>query len=95
MDPENQHQTNKTDNATGSVHSIIPWCQNDRLDTNQQIAVEIMASTYVLTFFSDAEYDTIPSEREQDLRKLSRERGNTDEKLRMFITGPAGAGKCT
>ena len=95
VDPENQHQTNKTDNATGSVHSIIRWCQNDRLDTNQQIAVEIMASTYVLTFFSDAEYDTIPSEREQDLRKLSRERGNTDEKLRMFITGPAGAGKCT
>ena len=93
-DRENQNRTNKTANATGTVQSIVHWCKNDRLDKNQQIAVEIMVVTYVLTFYENTPEDIeLPTESE-NLRKLARERPDTDEKLRMFITGPAGAGKC-
>ena len=92
-DPENQNRTNKTDNATGSVQSIIRWCQNDGLDTKQQIAVEIMVATYVLTFYTDATGSETPL-RKEDLRKIARQPVDKEETLRMFITGPAGSGKC-
>lgn len=84
---------NRTKNATGSVASIIRWCENDHLDTNQQIATEIMVATYVLTFHEDATgHDCL--EETEGLKKLARQRPNTNDRLRMFITGPAGAGKC-
>lgn len=91
--PENENRINQTSNATGSVDSIIQWCKNDNLDRNQQVAVEIMVATYVLTFHENAEGDEVLQETE-GLKRLARQCPNTNERLRMFITGPAGAGKC-
>jgi hypothetical protein len=91
-----QRSQNTTQNASGSHDSIIVWGQNDNLDTNQHTAFEILASTYVLTFYKDAE-DATGNEaliELDDLRNLARRRENDDKKLIMFITGPAGAGKC-
>ena len=89
----NANPTNQTDDATGSVASIITWCKNDRLDTNQQIAVEIMIATYILTFYENAEGDDVLDQME-GLKRLARRKPNNCETLCMFITGPAGAGKC-
>jgi len=92
--PENGNIHNQTSNATGSVASIIEWCTNDKLDTNQQIAVEIMVATYILTFYEDANAGEAILLEKNALERLARQRANTNETLRMFITGPAGAGKC-
>ena len=91
--PENEFPTNKTDDATGSVASILAWCKNDRLDKNQQIAVEIMVATYILTFYENAEGEDVLDQLE-GLQQLARRKPNNPETLCMFITGPAGAGKC-
>jgi hypothetical protein len=92
--PEDGNKHNQTSNATGSVASIIEWCTNDKLDTNQQIAVEIMVATYILTFYEDANAGEVLRYEKEALERLARQRANTNETLRMFITGPAGAGKC-
>jgi hypothetical protein len=92
--PEAGNRQNQTSNATGSVASIIEWCTNDKLDTNQQIAVEIMVATYLLTFYEDATAGEVLLYEKEALQRLARQRANTNETLRMFITGPAGAGKC-
>jgi hypothetical protein len=63
------------------------------LDTNQQIAFEILAATYVLTFYEDATGNEVLVELD-DLRKIARRRENDNKSLIMFVTGPAGAGKC-
>jgi hypothetical protein len=89
----NANKNNLTKNATGSRESIVEWGKKDGLDTNQQIAFEILAATYVLTFHEDATGADTLQEREA-LKCLARHRPNKNEKLRMFITGPAGAGKC-
>jgi hypothetical protein len=92
--PEDSNLHNQTSNATGSVASIIEWCKNDRLDTNQQIAVEIIVATYILTFYEDASAGEAILHEKEGLCRLARQRPNTNETLRMYITGPAGAGKC-
>ena len=92
--PQDSYFHNQTSNATGSVASIIEWCKNDRLDTNQQIAVEIIVATYILTFYEDASAGEALLHEKEGLSLLARQRQNTNETLRMFITGPAGAGKC-
>jgi hypothetical protein len=89
----NEHLRNPTANATGSRDSIVKWGKQDGLDKNQQIAFEILVATYVLTFHEDATGTETLQER-QTLKCLARQRPNKNEKLRMFITGPAGAGKC-
>ena len=85
---------NQTSNATGSVASILEWCKRDKLDTNQRIAVEIIVATYILTFYEDAGASEGILHEKEGLKRLARQRSNTNETLRMFITGPAGAGKC-
>ena len=91
--PAHGDNQNSTSNATGSRDSIVKWGKNDGLDKNQQIAFEILAATYVLTFHEDATGEDTLAEREL-LKCLARQRPDKNEKLRMFITGPAGAGKC-
>jgi hypothetical protein len=89
----NENMKNPTANATGSRNSIIKWGKQDGLDQNQQIAFEILVATYVLTFHDDATGEETLQER-QTLKSLARQHPNKNEILRMFITGPAGAGKC-
>jgi hypothetical protein len=88
-------------NANGTWQSIVKWGENDGLDTEQQTAFEILAATYVLTFYDDATTATINSENyeafnegEKNLHKLARRKTQDADPLVMFITGPAGAGKC-
>jgi hypothetical protein len=92
--PDDGNLHNQTFNATGSVASIIEWCTNDKLDSNQQIAVEIMVATYILTFYEDANAGEVLLREKEALQRLARQSAYTNETLRMFITGPAGAGKC-
>jgi hypothetical protein len=86
--------------AKGSWQSILAWGINAELDDEQQTAFSILAATYVLTFYDDAENDIsgtlLPDiEQYRVLCQLARKRETNVGPLRMFVTGPAGAGKCT
>jgi hypothetical protein len=52
--------TKRRINANGSWQSIVLWGMNVGFDEDQQMAFEILASTYVITFFDDA---AAPSQR--------------------------------
>jgi hypothetical protein len=87
-------------NACGSWQSVVKWGQRAGLDAEQQVAFEILAATYVLTFYDEAEHNmadgTIAEfmENKARLMQLARRNPARKEPLRMFVTGPAGAGKC-
>jgi len=87
--------------ANGTWQSIVKWGENDGLDTEQQTAFEVLAATYVLSFYDEATTITINSENyeafnegKKHLQKLARRKMQDTKPLVMFITGPAGAGKC-
>ena len=84
--------------ANGTWQSIIAWGHLAKLDTEQQTAHEIMTATCVLTFVNEANPNVANSaeveEQRRCLRKLARQENNTSKPLRLFVTGPAGAGKC-
>ena len=88
-------------NANGTWQSISKWGENDGLDLGQQTAFEILAATYVLSFYDEARVDVTISDtyesfakRKDGLSKLARRKPGNEDPLCMFITGPAGAGKC-
>jgi hypothetical protein len=90
-----------TINATGSCESIEFWGMNAKLDSEQQMAFEILAASYVLTFYKEAtssrgmNHDDIDYiKRIRELHTLSRRSETEYRPLRLFVTGPAGAGKC-
>jgi hypothetical protein len=90
-------QAKKAVNATGTWQSITLWGVNAGLDAEQQCAFEILASVYVLTFYNEVksgEQDDEFLDRRMKLCKLARKDETTNDPLRMFVTGPAGAGKC-
>ena len=93
LDEGNSDNPNPTANATGTMESILQWAANDKLDANQQTAFEILAATYVLTFHEDAT-GTEELLQTAKLKKMARRKVNCSRKLCMFLTGPAGAGKC-
>jgi hypothetical protein len=87
--------------ATGTWQSILKWGENEGLDDDQQTAFEILAATYVLTFCDEASIGTknlessnVFDERKKGLLQLARKDEHNETPLCMFITGPAGAGKC-
>jgi hypothetical protein len=92
-------QINSSVNVNGSAESIIDFGKSYGLDPNQQLAFQILAATYVLTFFEEATTDNVHSfiRVEQEIPKLKQlARPNDPESkdpLRLFVTGPAGAGK--
>jgi hypothetical protein len=88
-------------NANGTWQSIAKWGENNGLDEEQQTAFEILAAMYVLSFYDEATVETTTDEnfddfveRKNGLCILARRNMETEEPLCMFITGPAGAGKC-
>ena len=92
---------NETINATGSCQSIIEWGKHAKLDAQQQCAFEILSATYVLTFYKNAKDDVNDQlsiqafkTRKNQLCMLARRDPTSEKPLRMFITGPPGAGKC-
>ncbi len=87
--------------ANGTWQSISRWGENEGLDGDQQTAFEILAATYVLSFYDEAIVEATNSvtyeefvERKNGLCQLARGDTNNEKPLCMFITGPAGAGKC-
>jgi hypothetical protein len=88
-------------NANGSWQSISKWGENDGLEGEQQTAFEVLAATYVLSFYDEATPEAANTEsygqftgKKKGLRLLARRNPDKEEPLVMFITGPAGAGKC-
>jgi hypothetical protein len=87
-------------NANGTWQSISKWGENEGLDGEQQTAFEILAARYVLSFYEEAisetTAETYPAfiDNQQKLYQLTRRDSRDTEPLIMFITGPAGAGKC-
>ena len=84
--------------ANGTWQSIVVWGRKKSLDQEQQIAFEIVTSTYILTFIDEAisedEQNTVYISQSDALRRFARRRNEETHPLRLFITGPAGAGKC-
>lgn len=88
-------------NANGTWQSIAKWGENNGLDKEQQTGFEILAAMYVLSFYDEAIVNATTDgsfeefvKRKKDLCLLARRNMETDDTLCMFITGPAGAGKC-
>ena len=86
-------------NATGTWQSIVVWGKNAKLDTEQQTAFEILTATYVLTFYDEADSNDEQDTQEFFSRKrclchLARRNIDSHIPLCLFVTGPAGSGKC-
>lgn len=90
-----------TRNPNGSASSIVDWARKSGMDAMQQRTFEVLASTFVLTFFDDAgvqqgqqpEMPELECEH-RNLIKLSGRNGPTSP-LVAFIHGPGGSGKTT
>ena len=84
----------------GTWESIVAWARNAKLDKEQEIAFTILAAIYVLSFLEEAEDDcnaeerTAILERKRGLEILARTRQDNKGPVCVFVTGPAGAGKC-
>jgi hypothetical protein len=96
---DNPTVSNMVVNATGTWESIVMWGINAGLDEGQQCAFEILVANYVLTFSEDAKKNDDENEiafrdRLEKLCKLGRRDPQSFVPLCMFVTGPAGAGKC-
>ena len=93
-----RNREKKTIHAKGTWQSIVHWGQNANLDPEQQTAFEILVATYVLTFYEEARADGINFDKiqatKEGLCKLARKEMESPVPLRLFVTGPAGAGKC-
>ena len=97
--PENVALEKKVVNANGTWQSIAAWAMFAQLDIEQQTAFEILVATYVLTFYEDAKNSEGNDAgqfllRKEELHVLTRQGKYFGKPLRMFVTGPAGAGKC-
>ena len=92
--------------TNGSAESIIAFGLSRGLDLDQQTAFEILTSTFVLSYVEDvylshkSANELLPSEAfrnlakaRYDMQKMAQIEYRKDKPLRMFITGPAGAGK--
>jgi hypothetical protein len=75
-------------NANGTWQSILNWGKNEGLDDDQQTAFEVLAAKHVFPFSHEAIIKTA------NLLQLARINQDIQKLLCMFITGPAGAGKC-
>ena len=86
-----------------SVKSIIDWARKARLDREQRRAFEIIISTFILTFYNDAQIGEtrvmgnrhafiVEKKRLQILAETCR-RGS--DQLICFLHGPGGSGKTT
>ena len=87
--------------ATGSCESIESWGLKANFDQQQLTAFEIIAATYVLNFYDgavpsgDLNYNNTDYQYQRKrLCKLARRDENSQQPLRMFVTGGGGAGKC-
>ena len=91
-------------NATGTAKSIVAFGVSRKLDSQQQKAFEVLTATVVSSFVKDTLFEAKRSKDKDvianlqkclfQLKKLCKHKGFRKKPLRMFLTGPAGAGKC-
>ena len=88
--------------ANGSVASIIDWAKAAGLDNGQRRAFEIVAGTFVLSFYCDGEGQ--PEQRswrsqfvkeKRRLQKLVEKQKRGSDQLICLLHGPGGCGKST
>ena len=85
--------------ANGTAASIIDWARKAKLDKNQMRTFEILASTFLLMFYDDAQRKSKPGTQvpqfAREYRKLDclSKRTPDKENLVSFVHGPGGAGK--
>jgi hypothetical protein len=97
---QDQNRAKTRPNANGTFESIVLWGHANMLDDPQQVAFEIMVSTYILSFIDEASNDlsieasSLFEDNVSQLRLMARETTRNGAPLRCFVTGPAGAGKC-
>ncbi len=77
----------------GRWESIVAWGKNAKLDSEQEVAFQILASTYVLTFMEEAEEDcdemstTVFLERKRALELLACRRENLSGPIPFSLLG--------
>ena len=87
--------------ANGTAASIIDWAKKAKLDKKQMRTFEILASSFVLTFYDDAYKNDVQNTRlghfMVEYKKLGclSARSEKQESLVSFVHGPGGAGKST
>jgi 6-pyruvoyl-tetrahydropterin synthase len=90
---------NQCTTVDGSAESIIQYGKDRQLDPEQQLAFQIITATYVLTFYEEAASDPVLNfprveEEKEKLNQLAKPLNpESTDHLRLFVTGPAGAGK--
>lgn len=97
--------TKKTDASqflqpNGTAKSILSWSNNAALDPNQKRAFEIICSSFLLSFYYEAELNSngaIPlfDNEKEKLQILVGTRISKSKQLICFLHGPAGSGKST
>ena len=96
-DDYSHHDEMHSCSLLGTAESIVNWGSRANLDENQQSAFEMMAAVFVLSFIDDADLDVDPSlqtiQVQYDLNNLARTT-NDGRPMCLFVTGPAGSGKC-
>ena len=85
--------------ATGSPDSIRAWGNALSLDPEQRLAFEILIAIYVLSFLSDVDLDGLDTHSLDEIHGVRTQletmaRHHENRVPCIFITGPAGAGKC-
>lgn len=97
-----ENRTAQVKEANGSVSSIIDWAKAVNLDNRQRRAFEIIAGTFVLSFYRDAEDDAgqrgqrfnFVKEKRQLEKLVEKQKRNSDQ-LICLLHGPGGSGKTT
>lgn len=92
-----QQQSVSVCKPNGSARSIIDWARKSKLDTTQQRAFEIIAASFVLSYYDP----TVPtrharhsySAEKTRLRTLLHNNMWSNNQLVCFLHGPAGSGK--
>ena len=94
---QNQEYSSMQNSANGTCKSIKQWGRENGLDKEQQMAFELIVGTYILSFFEHLHYDIVDMtnllEEEKNLKSMVRYKIDLGP-MRLFITGPAGSGKC-
>ena len=88
--------------ANGSAESIVDWGTTCGLDTDQQIAFQIITGYYVLSYIYDLknmdeedQATTFIKEEQRRLEHLVGHSGIKSNQLICFLHGPGGSGKST
>ena len=92
-----QHENVSVCKPNGSAKSIIDWARKSKLDKTQQRAFEIIAGSFVLSYYDTAESTKDArhhySREKRRLRTLVHNNIWSNNQLICFLHGPGGSGK--